>query len=85
LTNLFKLILGILGFALQGESNTGDGKPGPAATSQCDSPANAEATAPQQYGSFSIMASGKPSIPGTYGTFESALRSASSPGAEREA
>src|SRR6266403_1177364 len=42
------------GFALQGESNAGSGKPGPAATGQCASPANAEATAPQQYGSFSI-------------------------------
>src|SRR5882762_5669641 len=40
------------GFALQGESNAGSGKPGPAATGQCASPANAEATAPQQYGSF---------------------------------
>jgi hypothetical protein len=37
------------GFALQGESNAGSGKPGPAATGQCASPANAEATAPQQY------------------------------------
>src|SRR6202040_4374739 len=42
------------GFALQGESNAGSGKPGLAATGQCASPANAEATAPQQYGSFSI-------------------------------
>ena len=42
------------GFTLQGESNAGSGKPGPAATDQCASPANAEATAPQQYGSFSI-------------------------------
>src|ERR1700722_10223697 len=42
------------GFALQGESNAGSGKPGPAATAQCASPANAKATAPQQYGSFSI-------------------------------
>jgi hypothetical protein len=42
------------GFALQGESNAGSGKPGPAATGQCASPANAEATALQQYGSFSI-------------------------------
>jgi hypothetical protein len=42
------------GFALQGESNAGSGKPGPAATGQCASPSNAEATAPQQCGSFSI-------------------------------
>src|SRR4030088_2246489 len=42
------------GVALQGESNAGSGKLGPAATAQCASPANAEATAPQQYGSFSI-------------------------------
>src|ERR1700719_2908593 len=32
------------GFALQGESNAGSGKPGLAATGQCASPANAEAT-----------------------------------------
>src|ERR1700747_350803 len=42
------------GLALQGKSNAGSGKPGPAATGQCASPANAEATAPQQYRSFSI-------------------------------
>src|ERR1700738_4462838 len=36
------------------ESNAGSGKPGPAATGQCTSPANTEATAPQQYRSFSI-------------------------------
>src|ERR1039458_9454536 len=35
------------GFALQGESNAGSGKPGLAATGQCASPANAQATAPQ--------------------------------------
>src|SRR6201999_2853470 len=40
-------------FALQGESNAGSGKPGPAATGQCAFPANA-ATPPQQYGSFFI-------------------------------
>jgi hypothetical protein len=34
------------GFALQGESNAGSGKPSPAATGQCASPTNAEATAP---------------------------------------
>jgi hypothetical protein len=53
MTDLFKLILGILA-SLQGESNAGGGKPDPAATGQCASPAKAEATAPQQYGSFSI-------------------------------
>jgi hypothetical protein len=56
MTDLFKLILGILAsrFALQGESNAGSGKPGPAATGQCASQANAGVTVPQQYGSFSI-------------------------------
>jgi hypothetical protein len=54
MTELFKLILGILAFALQGESNAGSGKLVPAATGQCASPANTEATAPQQYGSFSV-------------------------------
>jgi hypothetical protein len=54
MTDLFKLIVGILGVALQDESNAGSGKPGPAATGQCAAPANAGATAPQQYGSFSI-------------------------------
>jgi hypothetical protein len=53
MTNLFKLILGILASRFK-ESNAGNGKPGSAATGQCASPANAEATAPQQYGSFSI-------------------------------
>jgi hypothetical protein len=53
MTDLFKLILGILASRFKA-SNAGSGKPGPAATGQCASPANAEATAPQQYGSFSI-------------------------------
>jgi hypothetical protein len=56
-------------------ATAGDGKPGPAATSQCDSPANVAATAPRHYGSFSIMAPRKLSIPGTYGASASALRS----------
>jgi hypothetical protein len=54
MTDLFKLIPGILASRFKGESNARSGKPGPAATGQCASPANAEATAPQQYGSFSI-------------------------------
>jgi hypothetical protein len=54
MTDLFKLGILASRFALQGESNAGSGKPGPAATGQCASQANAGATVPQQYGSFSI-------------------------------
>jgi hypothetical protein len=54
MTDLFKLILGILSSRFKARATLESGKPGPAATGQCASPANAETTAPQQCGSFSI-------------------------------
>jgi hypothetical protein len=41
--------------ALNSKVNAGSGKHGSAATGQCAFPANAEATAPQQYGSFLLV------------------------------
>jgi hypothetical protein len=54
MTDLFKLILGILSSRFKARATLERRKPGPAATGQCASPANAETTAPQQCGSFSI-------------------------------
>jgi hypothetical protein len=54
MTDLFKLILGIVASRFKARATLEAGKPGPAATAHCASPANAEATAPQQYGPFFI-------------------------------
>jgi hypothetical protein len=53
MTDLFKLMLGILASRFRARA-TLEAENGPAATGQCASPADAEATAPQQYRSFSI-------------------------------
>jgi hypothetical protein len=54
MTDLFKLILGILAWRFKARATLEAENPGPAATGQCASQANAGATVPQQYGSFSI-------------------------------
>jgi hypothetical protein len=54
MTDLFRLILGILASRFKARA-TLKRKPGPAATGQCASPANSEATVAQQYGLFSFV------------------------------
>jgi hypothetical protein len=54
MTDQLKLILGVMASLFRSRATLEAGKPGLAATGQCASSANAAATAPQQYGSFSI-------------------------------
>jgi hypothetical protein len=62
MTDLFKLILGILASRFKARATLEAENLVPRATGQCASPANAEVTAPQQYGSFSICLALSPKV-----------------------